>query len=69
MDPILKMDGSDGKESACNAGDLDLIPGWGRSPEGGHGNPIHYSWLENSRGRKSLVGHSPRGLKESDMTE
>ena len=69
MDPILKIDGSDCKESACNAGDLDLIPGWGRSPEGGHGNPIHYSWLENPRGQKSLAGHSPRGLKESDTTE
>ena len=33
--------GSDGKESACNVGDLDLIPGLGRSPGGGHGNPLH----------------------------
>ena len=32
--------GSDGKESACNTGDLDLIPGLGRSPGGGHGNPL-----------------------------
>ena len=32
--------GSDGKESARNAGDLDLIPGLGRSPGGGHGNPL-----------------------------
>ena len=31
--------GSDGKESACNAGDLDSIPGLGRSSEEGHGNP------------------------------
>ena len=38
--------GSDGKESACNVGDLDLIPGLGRSP-GGHGNPLQYSGLEN----------------------
>ena len=29
-----------GKESACNAGDLGSIPGWGRSPGGGHGNPL-----------------------------
>ena len=35
--------GSDGKESACNVGDLDLIPGLGRSPGGGHGNPLQYS--------------------------
>ena len=39
--------GSDGKEFACNAGDLGLIPGWGRSPGGGHGNPLQYSCLEN----------------------
>ena len=39
--------GSDGKESACNAGDLGLIPGSGRSPGGGHGNPLQYSCLEN----------------------
>ena len=38
---------SDGKESACNAGDLGLIPGLGRSPGGGCGNPLWYSCLEN----------------------
>ena len=38
---------SDGKESACNVGDLGLIPGSGRSPGGGHGNPLQYSCLEN----------------------
>ena len=37
--------GSDGKESACNAGDLGFIPGWGRSPEEGNGNPLQYSCL------------------------
>ena len=40
--------GSAGKESACNAGDLGSIPGLGRSPGGGHGNPLQYSCLENS---------------------
>ena len=40
--------GSVGKESACNAGDTDLIPGSGGSPEGGHGNLLQYSCLENS---------------------
>ena len=40
--------GSHGKESACNAGDLGLIPGLGRFPGGGHGNPLQYSCLENS---------------------
>ena len=42
--------GSDGKESACNAGALDLIPGLGRSLEG-NGNPLQYSCLENSMNR------------------
>ena len=39
--------GSEGKESACNAGDLGLFPGLGRSLEEGHGNPLPYSGLEN----------------------
>ena len=39
--------GSDGKEPACNAGDLCLIPGLGKSCEGGNGNPLQYSCLEN----------------------
>ena len=43
--------GSDGKESACDAGDLGLIPGSRRSPGGGNGNPLQYSWLENSMDR------------------
>ena len=42
--------GSDGKKSACNAGDTGLIPGLGRSG-GGHGNPLQYSCLENSMNR------------------
>ena len=62
-------DGSDGKESACNVGDLGSIPGLGRSSEGGHGNPLQYSYLENPHGQGSLVGYSPWGHKESDMTE
>ena len=40
--------GSDGKASACNAGDLGLIPGSGRSPGEGNGNPLQYFCLENS---------------------
>ena len=39
---------SDGKASACNAGDLGSIPGLGRSPGEGNGNPLQYSGLENS---------------------
>ena len=42
--------GSDGKESACNARDLGLIPGLGRSPGEGHGNPLQYFCLENPLG-------------------
>ena len=61
--------GSDSKESACSAGNLSLIPGLGRSPGGGHGNPFQYSCLENPQGQRSLVGYSPCGCKESDMTE
>ena len=44
-------DGSVGKESACNVGDPGLIPGWGRSPEEGTGNPLQNSCLENSMDR------------------
>ena len=39
--------GSEDKESACNVGDLGLIPGLGRSPAEGNGNPLYYSCLEN----------------------
>ena len=43
--------GSDGKESACNVGDLGLIPGSGRSSGEGNGNPLQYSCLGNSMDR------------------
>ena len=43
--------GSDGKEPACNVGDLGSIPGLGRSPGKGHGNPPQYSCLENPMDR------------------
>ena len=61
--------GSDGKESTSTVGDLGLIPGLGRSPGGAHGNPLHYSCLENPQGQRSLAGYSPWGHKESDTTE
>ena len=48
-------------ESTCNVGDLGLSPGLGRSPGGGHGNPLQYFGLENSM---TVWGH-----KESDRTE
>ena len=43
--------GSDGEESACNAGDLDSTPGLGRSSGEGNGNPFQYSCLENPMDR------------------
>ena len=43
--------GSEGKASACNAGDLGSIPWSGRSPGEGNGNPLHYSCLENPMNR------------------
>ena len=60
------------KNLPANAGDirdLDLIPGSGRSPGGGHGNPSQYSCLENPYGQRSLAGYSPWGHRESDTTE
>ena len=46
-------DGSAGEESACNAGDTGSVPGSGRSPGGGNGNPLQYSCLENPMDRGS----------------
>ena len=43
--------GSDGKEFACNVGDMGSIPGLGRSPGEGNGNPLQYSCLENPMDR------------------
>ena len=61
--------GSDSKESACKAGHLALIPGLGRSPGGGHGNPLQYSCLDSPHGQRSLAGYSPWGHKQSDTSE
>ena len=60
--------GSDGKESACNAGDPGSIPGSGRSPGEGNGNPLQYSCLKNSMdiGACQATAH---GASESDTTE
>ena len=58
--------GSGGKESTCNAGYLGLIPGSGRSPGKGTGNPLQYSCLENSTDREVWWGTV---CKESDTTE
>ena len=61
--------GSDGKESACNAGDVGLIPGSGRSPGGGYGYPLQYSCLENPHGQRSLLGYWLWGPKKLDTAE
>ena len=59
--------GSNGTESACNSGDMGSISGLGRSPGEGNGYPFQYSWKVHGQG--SLADYSPRGRKESDMTE
>ena len=59
---------SDGKEFACSAGDLGLIPGSGTSPEEGNGpGPVFLPGEFHGQG--SLTGYSPWGCKESDTTE
>ena len=70
IEVLHKFPGSSvGKESACSAGDPDLVPGSGRSPGEGNGNPLQYSCLEKSHGQRSLAGNSPWSYKELDMTE
>ena len=69
--PKLNIDfpvGSDGEESACNAGDPGSIPESERYPGVGNENPFQYSCLEN-HGQRSLVGYSPVGCEESDTTQ
>ena len=61
--------GSDGKEYACNVGDLGSIPGWGKSPAEGNGNPLQYSCLENPIRQRSLAGYNPWSHKDLNMTE
>ena len=60
---------SGGKESACNAGDPGSIPGWGRSPGEGSGNPLQYSCLENSIDRGASWATVHGVAKDSDKTE
>ena len=60
------------KNPSANAGDIrdtGSIPGLGRCPGGGHGNPLQYSCLKNPHGQRGLVDHSPWGHKESYTTE
>ena len=77
IDTILKVvlcirglpGSSDSKASSYNVGGLGSIPGSGRSPGEGNGNPLLYSCLEKFHGWRSLVGYSPWGPKELGMTE
>ena len=62
-------DDSNGKESACNAGDLGSVPGSGRTPGRVCGNPLQYSCLQNPHRQWSLVGYSACSSKEFDLTE
>ena len=71
LDPTTFIDisfpvGSVGKEAPCNVGDLGLIPGWGRSPGEGNGNPLQYSCLENSMDRGAWWTTFHGVTKESD---
>ena len=59
---------SNGKEFACNARDLDSIPGSGRSPREGRGNPLPYSCLENPMDRRAWWA-TVHAFAELDMTE
>ena len=55
------------KNPPSNAGDTSSFPELGRSPRRGNGNPVFLPG--ESHGQRSLVGYSPQGCKESDMTE
>ena len=57
------------KNLPANAGDVGLIPGSGRSPGVGNGNPLQYSCRGEFHGQRILVGYSPRDRKELDATE
>ena len=62
--------GSDGKESACDTGDLGWIPGSGGSPRERNGYPFQYSCLESSMDRGAWQAtYSPWARKESNTTE
>ena len=58
------LDGSDGKDSACIAGDPGLIPGWGESPGEGNGNPLQYPCLGNPLDRGAWQATVP-GVSKS----
>ena len=61
--------GSDGKESACNVGDLGSIPELGRFPGGRHGNPLLNFCLENPHGQRNLVGYSGITKSQTQLSD
>ena len=65
------LGGSDGKESACNVGNLNLIPGSGRAPGGGNGNLLQYSCLGNSmnRGASQATVHGVARIRQDLRTK
>ena len=70
-EPVMFPDGSVVKNSPVNAGDTEdagLIPGIGRSPGGGHGNPFQCSFLRNPMDRGAWWA-AVQGVSEPDMTE
>ena len=62
-------DGSDGEEAACNAEELDSVPGWGRSPQGTEWQSTPVFLPGESYGQRSLVDYNPWRHKESDTIE
>ena len=65
MGSLIVFNGSACKESACDAGDPGSIPGLGRSPGEGNGNPPQYSCLESSMDRGAWRATVHGGRKES----
>ena len=68
----LKSKQRSSKESACNAGnarDVSSNSGLGRSPRGGNGNPLQYSWLKNPGDGGAWWAYSPKGHKKLNATE
>ena len=62
-------DGSDGEEAACNAEELDSVPGWGRSPQGTEWQSTPVFLPGESYGQRSLATYCPCGCKELDTTK
>ena len=67
--PLGFPGGSEGKESACNAGDLGSISGWARAPGEGSGNPLQYSCLGNPMDRGAWQATVHGMTRESDTAE